>query len=554
MIILALLAPSMSGATGGGMVVSDHHLASEIGAQALSDGGNAVDAAVATAFALAVVLPSGGNVGGGGFLVHHGAGGDVTTFDFREKAPLAATATMFLDESGALPEDANHIGPLPVGVPGTVAGLWEAHRKFGLLPWSDLVQPAVDLARNGYPWSRRDHKFAEGLVEKEDPLFAETKRVYLVDGVQPYQTGDLFRQPDLARTLERIRDDGRDGFYKGETARLVAAFMAEVGGLITEGDLALYQPVERPPVQGTYRGYDVYAMGPPSSGGVVLIQMLNILEAYDLAVSGHNTVPTLHLMTETMRRAYADRARYLGDPDFNPDLPVDRLISKDHAAGLRATIDPGAASTSDSTGFGEVYLRIESEETTHVSVIDAAGHAVSLTYTLEESYGSSIVVPGAGFLLNNEMGDFNPIPGHTGPDGKIGTEPNLIAPEKRMLSSMSPTIVARDGEPVLVVGSPGGRTIINTVLQVILDVVDHDMTLREAVDAPRIHHQWLPDAVYFEGTGFPPALRREFAALGHEVRFRKPQGNVMGIHIDPATGTVEGVADSRSFDGAAVRP
>jgi len=549
LVVLALGTPRASVAADSGMVVSDHHLASEIGAQVLRDGGNAVDAAVATTFALAVVLPSAGNLGGGGFLVHHAGPGDVTTFDFREKAPLAATERMFLDDEGALPEDANHVGPLTVGVPGTVAGLWLAHQQRGTRPWADLVQPAVDLAANGFSSTWRMQKWLIWLQEEEDPIYDATKQAFLKDGVALYEPGELFRQPDLARTLERIRDHGRDGFYTGETARLLAVFMAENGGLITEQDLLDYEAVARAPIHGTYRGHDIYAMGPPSSGGIALVEMLNILEGFDLNLHGHNTVPALHLMTEAMRRAYADRAEFMGDADFNDDLPIAKLTSKEHAALLRATIDPAAASQSDSTRFGAAFLGKESEETTHLSVVDAAGHAVSLTYTIEESYGSSLTVPGAGFLLNNEMGDFNPIPRFTGSKGKIGTAPNLIEPGKRMLSSMTPTIVARDGKPVLVVGTPGGRTIINTVLQVILNVVDHGMELREAIGVPRIHHQWLPDAVYFEGTGFPPELRRAFADLGHQVRFRKPQGSVMGIMIDPENGALQGVADSRSFDG-----
>ncbi|MCP4573678.1 MAG: gamma-glutamyltransferase [bacterium] len=548
-IVLLALAPQVVLGNADGMVVSSHHLASEIGARVLDSGGNAVDAAVATAFALAVVLPSAGNLGGGGFLVHHGTDGEVTTFDFREKAPRGATERMYLDEDGAIRADSNHDGPLAVGVPGTVAGLWQAHQCFGSLPWTDLVQPAVDLAANGFPSSWRMRRWLEWLQVQVDPLFAETRRVFLEDGEGLYDQGEIFQQPDLARTLARIRDDGRDGFYGGETARLLADFMAESGGLITERDLAEYESVERPPIHGTYHGYDIYGMGPPSSGGIALMEMLNILEHDDLAALGHNTVPYLHLLAETMRRAFADRAAHLGDPDFNPGQPVDRLTSKAHAAALRSTIEPDRASVSDATRFGATYLQPESEETTHLSVVDADRNAVALTYTLEQSYGSSLTVPGAGFLLNNEMGDFNPIPGHTNAAGKIGTDPNLIAPGKRMLSSMSPTIVARDGKPELVLGSPGGKTIINTVLQVILNVVDHGLDLRRAVDVPRIHHQWLPDRIYFEGVGFPPAVRRAVADRGHRTRFRTPQGRVMAIQADPASGILTGVADSRSFDG-----
>ncbi|GIV57527.1 MAG: gamma-glutamyltransferase [Bacteroidetes bacterium] len=536
-----------------GMVVSSHYLASEVGADVLRRGGNAVDAAVATAFALAVVHPSAGNIGGGGFLVYHGADGTVTSFNFREKAPLAATETMFLDERGEIRDNANHEGPLSVGVPGTVAGLWLAHQRLGSLPWADLVEPAVRLAADGYPvpWDLVD--FMEHLTTLAgDPRYEATRRAFLKGGTEPYEPGEILRQPDLARTLARIRDQGRDGFYRGETARLLADFMRRHGGLITEEDLARYEAVEQPPIHGTYRGYDVYAMAPPSSGGVALTEMLNILEGFDLKAIGHNSALYLHLLTEAMRRAYADRARYLGDPDFNPDMPVERLTSKDYARELRHTIDLFKASESDSARFNDAYLAYESEETTHFSVVDAAGNAVSLTYTLEYSYGSRMVVDGAGFLLNNEMGDFNPIPGRTTTTGLIGTPPNRVAPGKRMLSSMTPTIVAKDGRPLLVIGSPGGRTIINTVLQVVLNVIDHGMNVGEAVEAPRIHHQWLPDVTSFERWGFSPDTQRLYEMMGHRLRFRTHQGRAHGIYIDPETGLRYGAADTRAPNGRAV--
>lgn len=533
-----------------GIVVSSHHLASAVGNDILKQGGNAVDAAVATAFALAVTLPSAGNLGGGGFLVYHGDNGDVTTFNFREKAPLAATETMYLGPDGEIFDDANHEGILSVGVPGTVAGLWLAHQKLGSLPWADLVQPAVRLAEEGFPipWSMEwIFPRIQALAEKSD-LYAATAATFLKDG-EPYEPDDLWQQPDLARTLARIRDHGRDGFYQGETARLIADFMRKHGGLITEEDLAKYEAQQLKPVHGTYRGYDVYGMAPPSSGGIATVTMLNILEGFDLEKIGHNSALYLHLLTEAMRRAFADRAYYVGDMDFNPDLPLDWLLSKGHADTLRQSIDLFRASVSDSARFNMAY---ESEETTHFSVVDAEGNAVSLTYTLEYSYGSRIVVEGAGFLLNNEMGDFNPIPGRTTTRGLIGTPPNLIVPEKRMLSSMTPTIVAKDGKPLLLIGSPGGRTIINTVLQVILNVIDHDMTVAEAIEAPRIHHQWLPEATYLERLGFSPDTIRLFEMMGHEVRYRGSQGRAMGIYIDPDTGLRYGASDSRSFTGGAV--
>lgn len=531
-----------------GMVVSAHYLASQAGSRVLERGGNAVDAAVATAFALAVVYPTAGNIGGGGFLVFHGANGEVTTFDFRERAPLAATERMFLDERGEIRDNSNHDGLLAVGVPGTVAGLWLAHRRLGSRPWAELVQPAIELAEKGVPstWDMRD--WLEWLSARTDS-YPSTAKVFLKNGAVPYEPGELWKQPELAATLKRIQRDGRDGFYRGRTARLIADFMRRHGGLITEDDLAQYEARERPPVHGTFRGYDVYAMAPPSSGGVALIEMLNILEGYDLKAIGHNSALYLHLLTEAMRRAFADRARYLGDPDFNPDMPVERLVSKEYAAELRRGIEWFRASPSDPVRFNEVA---EGDHTTHLSVVDPQGNAVALTYTLEYGYGSRIVVDGAGFLLNNEMGDFNPIPGRTDSTGLIGTRPNLVAPGKRMLSSMTPTIVARDGRPVLVLGSPGGRTIINTVLQVILNVIEHGMDVGYAVEAGRIHHQWLPDVTSVERWAISPDTWRLYENMGHRVRWVRSQGRVMAIYLDRDAGLLYGAADSREFDGRAV--
>ncbi|MBK8164891.1 MAG: gamma-glutamyltransferase [bacterium] len=532
-----------------GLVACDHHLAAAVGAQVLRDGGNAVDAAVATALALAVVYPQAGNLGGGGFLLYHDAQGRAASYDFRETAPAAAHERMFLDERGAVRDTSNHRGPLSVGVPGTVAGLWLAHQRHGSRPWAELVQPAVVLARNGFAFSQGMRDWCDWLATTTDTLHAATRDAFLADGVRALRPGETLCQPELAATLARIRDGGAAGFYEGETARLLAAFMHGHGGLVTEADLAAYRAVEREPVRGTYRGHEIVSMGPPSSGGIALITMLNQLEGDDLAALGHNSTPYLHLLTEAMRRAYADRARFLGDPDANPDLPLAMLLSKERAARLRATILPDAASPSDSSAFAGAWLPAESEQTTHLSVVDAAGGAVALTYTLEESYGSTLMAPGTGFLLNNEMGDFNAVPGRTDRRGAVGTSPNLVRPGARMLSSMTPVIVARGGVPVLVVGSPGGRTIINSVLQVVLNVVDFGMDIRQAVEAPRFHHQWLPDVTQFEAQGFPPEVRRDYQAMGHAVKRRPPQGIVMGIVVDPQTGRRLGAADSRSFDG-----
>ena len=531
-----------------GMVVSSHYLASEIGNEILQQGGNAMDAAVATAFALAVTLPSAGNIGGGGFIVYHGADGYTTSFNFREKAPLASTERMYLGQNGRVRNNSNHRGGLSVGVPGTVAGLELAHQRLGSMDWDELVAPAVQLAEEGFPstWAMQD--FIK-TIQQRASQYPSTAKAFLKPGNELYEPGETWKQPDLARTLKRIQEQGRDGFYKGETAQLLVDFMAENGGIITLEDLEQYEAVEQPVIHGTYRGYDVYGMGPPSSGGIGIVAMLNMLEAYDLEELGHNSADYLHVLTEVMRRSYADRARYLGDPAFNPDMPVDRLISKEHAAQLRASIDMDRASVSDSSAFNMAY---ESEETTHFSVVDAEGNAVSLTYTLEWSYGSWMVVEGAGFLLNNEMGDFNPIPGYTSSTGLIGTPPNLVAPGKRMLSSMTPTIVAQDGKPLLVIGTPGGRTIINTVLQVILNVVDHGMDIGHAIEAGRIHHQWLPDQTTFEEFSISPDTKRLYEQKGHSVRYRSSMGRAMGIFVDPASGLRYGAADSRSFDGKAV--
>jgi len=531
-----------------GMVVSNHYLASEAGRDILKAGGNAIDATVATALALAVTLPSAGNIGGGGFIVYHTADGTATTFNFREKAPAAATERMYLGPDGEIRDDSNHEGLLSVGVPGTVAGLWAAHQKYGRLPWARLVQPAIDLAEKGFP-STWDMQGIQRTFQEMAARWPSSARAFLKNGTDLYQPGEIWKQPDLARTLKRIQRQGRDGFYAGETARLIADFMRAHGGIITEADLAAYQPVEQAPVRGTYRGYDVIGMAPPSSGGVAIIEMLNILEGYDLTALGHNSAVSLHLMTEAMRRAFLDRARHLGDPAFNPGMPIERLISKAWAAELRAGIDPYRASPSTPS---QVDLADESEETTHFSVVDADGNAVSMTYTLEYSYGSRIVVEGAGFLLNNEMGDFNAIPGRTDTTGTIGTRPNLIQPGKRMLSSMAPMILARDGKPVLAIGSPGGRTIINTVLQVILNVVDHGMNIAQAVEAPRMHHQWLPDMTRMERIGFSPDTRSLYERMGHRITLVGSQGHAMGIFIDRANGLLYGGADSRAFDARAV--
>jgi gamma-glutamyltranspeptidase/glutathione hydrolase len=531
-----------------GIVASSSAHASEVGVQVLKDGGNAVDAAIATAFAMAVTWPTAGNIGGGGFLVYHGADGTATTFDFREKAPLAATETMYLDEEGKVRDNSNHEGILAVGVPGTVAGLEQAHRRFGSLPWSDLLEPAINLAENGIPISWHLHESFKGRKAFWDK-YPSSARIFLKEDGSFYQPGDIWKQPDLARTLQRIQEHGRDGFYAGQTADLIADFMAVNDGIVTREDLALYEAVEREPIRGSYRGYEIVSMPPPSSGGVALVEMLNILEGFELGKVGHNSALYLHLLTEAMRRAYADRARYLGDPDFNEDMPVERLISKDHATNLRGSISLTEASESDPLRFAERY---ESDQTTHFSVADKDGNMVSLTYTLEWGFGSHIVVEGAGFLLNNEMGDFNAQPGVTDRNGRIGTDANRIRPEQRMLSSMTPTIVAKDGVPLFATGSPGGKTIINTSLQTILNVIDHGMNIGESIEAGRIHHQWLPDRTLMERNAFSADTRQRYENLGHAVRDTGSIGSAMGVYRDAETGVFSGAADTRAADGAAV--
>lgn len=531
-----------------GVVASSSKIASEVGVEIMKKGGNAVDAAVATAFAMAVTWPTAGNIGGGGFLVYHGADGEATSFDFREKAPLAATKTMYLDEDGNIRDNSNHDGILAVGVPGTVAGLALAHERLGSMAWADLVQPAIDLARNGMPISWHLHDSFKRLNDRWEQ-YPSSAKVFLKTDGSFYQPGDTWKQPDLAATLARIQKGGKDGFYKGETARLIADFMAANGGIITLEDLARYEAHEREPIRGTYRGYEIVSMPPPSSGGVALVQMLNILEGYDLRAMGQNSALYLHLLTESMRRAYADRANYLGDPDFNEDMPIAMLTSKEHAQKQRGTIVMHAASESDPARFGAVY---ESTETTHFSIVDESGNMVSLTYTLENGFGTKIVVEGAGFLLNNEMGDFNARPGVTNERGSIGTEPNQIRPEQRMLSSMTPTIVAKDGVPLFATGTPGGKTIINTTMQTILNVIDFDMNIALAIDAPRIHHQWLPNSTYMETGGFSADTLQLYEQRGHLVRETSAIGSAMGVYRDPETGILSGAADPRAEDGGAV--
>ncbi|HWG45294.1 MAG TPA: gamma-glutamyltransferase [Gemmataceae bacterium] len=520
-----------------GIVVAVSPPGADTGRDILKKGGNAVDAAVATAFAMSVTYPAAGNIGGGGFMLIYPAGkGEPVLIDYREKAPLAASKTMFTKKDSWYSHKA-------VGVPGTVRGLALAHARFGKLPWKDVVMPAVKLAEDGFII---DNQLAGSLnwVVGSSAEFPELRRVLGKDGAASWDAGDRLVQKDLAKTLRRIAEQGPDGFYKGVVADLIAAEMKRGGGLITTADLAAYEAKARKPIHGTYRGHDVYGPPPPSSGGTCLVEMLNILENFNLRKQGRFSAETLHVMIETMRRAYCDRARYLGDQDF-VKVPA-FLTSKDYARKLAHSIDRHKATRSEDLAK-DIALKGEGDSTTHFSVIDSDGMAVANTYTLERSYGSRIVVKGAGFVLNNEMMDFNWFPGETTRSGGIGTEANQVAPGKRMLSSQTPTIVTKNGKVVLITGSPGSRTIINTVLCIVVNVIDFDMDIRAAVDAPRLHHPWFPDTARFEGAGEYGEAVRRLEAMGHSVSGTR-QGDAHSIWLNPKTGKYVG-AEDRRIDG-----
>lgn len=519
-----------------GMVVCVSPEAAKVGVSILKKGGNSVDAAIAVAFAMAVTYPQAGNIGGGGFMMIHppkGKGKPVC-IDYREKAPLKATKTMYNLKS-------SHFDQASSGVPGTVKGLALASEKYGKLPWKDLVMPAVELADKGFPINRHLEKSLNDIVKKS-PKHDELRRVFgKANGKAKWKIGDRLVQKDLAKTLRLIAEKGPDAFYRGAIAELLVKEMQQGNGLISVEDLAKYEAKVRTPIHGTFRGYDVYGPPPPSSGGTVLVEMLNVLEQFDLKSKGRFSAQTSHIMIETMKRAYLDRAKYLGDADF-VKIPT-HLTTKEYAKKLAKNIDLDKAIPSEKLS-GAIPLTTEGESTTHFSVIDREGMAVSNTYTLENSYGSRVVVRSAGFLLNNEMFDFNWRPGVTSRKGYIGTKPNQIAPEKRMLSSQTPTIVARDGKVVLVTGSPGGRTIINTVCCVVVNVLEFEMSVREAVDAPRLHHQWMPDVVNLEKLKDNPQLAEQLKKMGHSLGSRW-QGDAHTIRVDPKTGLYFGAADSR---------
>jgi gamma-glutamyltranspeptidase / glutathione hydrolase len=540
------------------MVASVHELASHAGVEIMQAGGNAVDAAVAVGFALAVVHPQAGNLGGGGFMLIRMADGQTHFVDFREKAPEAATADMYLDAQGNVIEGASLIGYKAIGVPGSVAGMVNAEKTYGKLALSQVMAPAIKLAREGFPLAAED---AEDLQDPDLAQFPESRRIFQRDG-RFYQAGEIFRQPELAHTLERIAVHP-DDFYHGEIARQLAADIQKHGGLITADDLAHYEVKERKPVHGTYRGYEIISSPPPSSGGIALIEILNILEGYDLDKLGNRSAQSMHLTIEAFRRAFFDRAEFLGDPDF-AKIPVAQLIDKQYGAAWRESIDPDHASKSNDlhrpTNFSQLdeYAArhpqprsvLEPEHTTHYSVVDSAGNAVAVTTTLNDSFGSRVTASGLGFLLNDEMDDFAAKQGVPNLYGLVQGPANSIVPGKRPLSSMTPTMVLKDGKLFLVLGSPGGARIITTVANILMGVVDYGLNIQEAVNAPRFHHQWLPDTTLLE-LGISPDTVRLLGTMGHTVETRPYWSDGECIAIDPKTGTRLGASDFRD-NGKAV--
>jgi gamma-glutamyltranspeptidase/glutathione hydrolase len=545
-----------------GMVCSTSDIATRVGVEILKRGGNAVDAAVAVALALAVTYPVAGNLGGGGFMLIRLADGKTIAIDYRETAPALATRTMFLDKNGKPIAGASTVGYLAAGVPGTVAGLALALEKYGTMKWSDLVEPARKLAAEGFPIG---YRLSYLLKEGHDPLerlprsgnvrellekFPDSRRIFLKDG-KFYQEGEIFQQPELAETLQRLKEQGAREFYQGRTAQLIVDDMKAHGGLITLQDLKNYQPALREPLRGNYRGYEVITMPPPSSGGIALLEMLNILEHFDLNAMGDSSSEKYQATIETMRRAFADRAEFGGDADF-VRVPVAGLISKRYAAEMAKTIDLKRATPSRQIDHGQP-LAYESAETTHFCVVDAMGNAVSNTYTLNGVFGSGATVRGGGFLLNNEMDDFTTSPGLPNDYDLIQGQANSVAAHKRPLSSMTPTMLVKDGKLFMLVGSPGGPTIINTVLQVILNVVDHKMNIQQAVNAPRIHHQWLPDYVLYEPYGLARDVIDALKSRGQQFIDRPGYiGDAQAIIIDPDSGIRLGASDPRNLEGSAI--
>jgi gamma-glutamyltranspeptidase/glutathione hydrolase len=535
------------------MVVSVHQEASQVGAESMRRGGNAVDAAVATGFALAVVHPAAGNIGGGGFMLLRLAGGETHFLDYRERAPKAASRNMYLDARGDVIPKASLVGYKAIGVPGSVAGLVYAEQHWGKLGLRVVMQPGIQLAKQGVQVTFEE---AQSMHNQELAVFPESKRIFQRDG-KYYEPGEIFRQPELARTLERIAAKPED-FYKGEMARELAAEVQHGGGLITAEDLAEYEVKERQPVRGSYRGYEIISAPPPSSGGITLLETLNILEGYDLAKLGNRSADVIHLTAEAFRRAFYDRAEFLGDPDFNA-LPVSQLIDKRYATAWRSSLDPEHAGDSKGlrrpSGFGELerpaaslhpYAGAEPENTTHYSVVDPQGNAVAVTTTLNDGFGSRVTAGKLGFLLNDEMDDFTSKPGVPNGYGLIQGEANTIAPGKRPLSAMAPTIVLKDGKLFLVLGSPGGPRIISTVANILMGVVDYGLDIQQAVNAPRFHHQWEPDLIFLEGTGFSSDTIKLLETRGHKIKMQGYWSDGECIAIDPKTGALLGASDGRN--------
>jgi gamma-glutamyltranspeptidase/glutathione hydrolase len=525
-----------------GMVASSEALASEVGVQILRAGGNAVDAAVAVGFALAVTYPEAGNVGGGGFMLIRLASGEAVVVDYREAAPAAASRNMYVNSNGELIPEAGTVGALSAGVPGTVAGLALAEQKYGRLGLARVLAPAIRLAKRGFAVS---YDLSESLRLDRDLLskFDASRRIFLREG-RLYQPGEVFKQPELARTLEAVARRGAEGFYTGRVAQAIVATMEKYHGLITRQDLAHYQPILRQPLSGHFRGYEVLSVPPPSSGGVVLIEMLNTLEPLDLGLP--DSFESMHFIAEAMRHAYADRAAYLGDADF-VSVPVARLTSQAYAAKLRAEILHSKPEAPILAGNPQAF---EGAQTTHYSVVDSEGNAVANTYTLNNGYGSGVTVEGAGFLLNDEMDDFASRPGTPNLYGLVQGEANAIAPNKRPLSSMTPTLVLRDGKLRLVLGSPGGGTIINTVLEVLLNVLVFKMDVLRAVCFPRFHHQWMPDRLILERVGFSGDTIQKLREAGYQIDFRDRIGDCEAIEVDPVSGWKFGAADPRGYGKA----
>jgi gamma-glutamyltranspeptidase/glutathione hydrolase len=519
------------------MISSAHPLATKIGIGILKSGGNAIDAAVAVQFALTVVYPEAGNIGGGGFAVIRMADGTVSSLDFREKAPTAAFKDMYLDVNGDVITMNSRIGHLAAGVPGSVAGMWEMHQKYGVLPWGDLIRPAINLAYQGHLLTEIA---AYNLNAKQDDFESANRYVPWIINRDGWKVGDSSVQKELATTFSFIQKNGRDGFYKGIVADQIAKEMQLGGGLITKEDLENYQPKWRKPVIGVYRGHKVISMPPPSSGGIALLQLLQGAEQFDFSKSGHNSPQTIHLMTELQRRVYADRATYLGDPDFY-NVPADMLLDPAYNDERFSDIKKSKKTPSQDVKEGEVEI-IESVETTHYSIVDKDGNAVSITTTLNGYYGCKVMVKGAGFFLNNEMDDFSAKAGVPNQFGLVGAEANAIAPGKRMLSSMTPTIVEKDGELLLVTGTPGGSTIITAVFQNIINVIDFGMTLQDAVNAKRTHSQWLPDVLMLEDGVIDSAAILTLESYGHQIVTRSKLGKIDAILKRP-DGTLEGGAD-----------